>query len=290
MSHIAIQSAPGGPQFFEQTEGAYAPAYPQLNRQVPQHYYQPANYPVSADVHQKTEHLLQKAGEVAQSILYPHANEGQAVGGQAKPFNLPVLPLNIDARQYHLFSSRTENHGNREKEEKNANSNQRLALFAIGAIIAGVGAYFVGKKTAQHEEIQEKGESFDLLQKHWQVNRDSYSSYPDYQEKVDVIARKSADILNRKKSNRLYGIAFAVSGLATGVLFMGAAAIGGATLASLAVPGLIVVSAASILMLGRYGYQSFSQKDKKDAMLIEINLMKARDVQFIIPNAPLEGL
>ncbi|MBA3722726.1 MAG: hypothetical protein H0W88_10045 [Parachlamydiaceae bacterium] len=242
-------------------------------------------YPgLTKQIHRKTELLLVLANQISNDILGKKTTPERAsadIKEDRKPaehIDLGLLPL-LSTVNYSssavVFDNSTNihhHHHNGEKEKNEDNSGMRIAILIVGTIFAGIATYFVGKSYAKNEDVKDEELPFETLVEDWKKNRDIYSTVPEYQEKVEDVVNRSLLIHTNKKTDRKYKMAYIVSLAATGVLWVGGAAVGAATTFAMLAPGLVLGSLSTIAMLGRYGYRSNSQQDTKNAKWIEQNL------------------
>lgn len=287
--YASSQYAPSAP-ILEQSYSAQGQGFPSLQASA-QVYHAP-----TVQQHEQTSALLDKANEIATSILEKklHKNE-ESSNKSTYFFNLSNL-FNFDFsdKSWNLFSSKktevhhhhyqADNKDNKEadkkEEAKKEQNNVALRIFiGLGALLtSGYTAYKLGKTAAEGEIEEDQVKSFESLKSLWNVNRNLYVY--QYMSKVDEIAGEVDSILKRKKSDRIHKIGFLSSGLVSSGLVLGGAI---ANSQALIATGLGLGSIVAIAGVFKIGHSFFRKSHQDMAQSITHNVDVLKKQVYAVP-------
>jgi hypothetical protein len=236
-------------------------------------------------MHRETTKLIDKMKEVAESFL--PVSIPLAINRETQRMAAPTInPINFDfsRREYNLFSSRETHHHHadpmsypnahvqREQEKKNQATNN-LLIGILGFGIMAATAYFLGKNDAQNEEAQEEEVSFETLKRNWAYNRFAYHAQGLNVAAMEDSINKVDGILTRNQTERAHRTALLLFTFSAGVLLTVGALAGSALLIN---SGFAVGAGTTIFALYKLGYTCFSNRNVKDAKIVENNLNALR--------------
>lgn len=235
-------------------------------------------------MHSATHQLLDKAQELASSIFSSNASTHFQTTQVPQPrmHHLPTRPLYFDfsRREYHVFSSRNENHYHRSDKEQKEESGIRIVAVVAGLIVAGVSAYFLGKAVAQNEDEQENNMNFQALKECWQRHKATYRAQDEeLVHFIDNIVDKTDAILSRQQTNRTHKIAMFALFFLGGSMAVAGGLMGSSLLMG---TGLVIGAAVGIFALYKLGYHYSSKRDIKDAQVIHAHLAHVVERQALL--------
>jgi len=238
-------------------------------------------------IHKETLRLLTKADELSGTILYgkaTHLSSDHAPVVHAPIATKAAAPsFNFDFsdHSWKMFNSESHVHHHHyhdgEEDKKKDETGVRILVGFIGLVAALATAFFVGKAIADGEEGLEENETFEDLKTRWSINKYYYEH--DYQLTVDNILRKTDAILQRKQTNRTHNISLLVLGFISGGAAFAGAVVGSSVLMLGATAGAGVVG---VLVIFKLGYSCFSNRDNKDAKVIDNGLVKLDQKHLVI--------
>lgn len=284
--------------------GFYNPVYPQLQpvepftgypSLQPQAYQQPTQYKeyvpqLTSEIHQSTEKLIETIKTITTPVLkqkveqvdntpkqaVPANNRGSSLGAVAEALS----KIDLSRRETNILSNRTEVHNHYHQSVKKEKSNEeksdaalRAVCVLVGTAVAGIFAFIFGKLTAKSEDKKDDVAPFEVLAEHWtKYNRQYYSQYPGFQRKVDEVIANTFKKTKREASSNFQDRVLSGCMITSGGLILGAGIIGGGILSTLVISAVALASISCIFKAGKYGYESTSQKPRKETEQLEKDL------------------
>lgn len=246
----------------------------------------PAAPVLTEEIHLQTVALLNKAEAQTAHLVgrdvvpIKPANKTQAAAPQGAHYAAAPINIDLSDRSWRMFNggdTHVHHHYQEDEQKEKDQTGLRIFVGIVAVIAALTTVFFIGKAVAEQEDAEDETAPYEDLKSQWDSNKDLYQI--GYQTKVDTIIKRMDAISKRQENSRAYKIALLIAAFVAGGTAFGGAVVGSPLLMGAAV---VVGVVTGCVALYRLAYACFSNRDTKDATVMEAALKDLKAVQLTI--------